>query len=107
MSGRLVATARVELLKTTTAFSFAGSIDLCASTKTHGIRILNNKVAVVPVLTDCAGSAFTDQDVFGVFFQQDGVICSFVLDSDFFPIPFHAVVFAKYLFRRQLKRVHE
>lgn len=72
VSGRLVATARVELLKTTTAFSFAGSIDLCACTKTHGIQILSNKVAVVLVLTDCAGSAFMDQDVFGGFFSRMG-----------------------------------
>lgn len=69
--------------------------------------ILNSKVAVGLALTDCAGSAFIAQGVFGDFFQQDGDICSFVLDSDFFPIPFPAVIFAKYLFRGKLKVVHE
>lgn len=58
-------------------------------------------------LTDGAGSAFKAQGVFGDFFQHNGDLCSFVLDSDFFPIPFRAVVFAKYLFRGKLKRVPE
>lgn len=105
--GHLVATARAELVKTNIVFSFVDSTDLCPGTEVHRAWILNNKVAVVTALTDHSGSAFMAQDVFGVFFQQDGDICSFVLDSDFFPIPFCAVIFAKYLFRGKLKRVRE
>lgn len=63
LSGNLAATTWIEWVKTNTAFSFVGRIDLPPSIKIHRIWILNNKVAVVLALTDWTGSACKIQDI--------------------------------------------
>lgn len=103
VSGNLVAKMRVKLVKTNTAFSFVGRIDLSPSIKIHRIWIINNKVAVTLALADRTGSSCKAQDVFSRLRTSAPVCCTL----DFLPVPFALSFFAKYLFRGKLQRVHE